>query len=587
MSHYIIIPEEYPKAQQLQTVTEQLLGCLTAGTIYYSFGCLPEGKEVLITILLDKEQGFVERELYPAASAVFQNYPEFAFALFSCDYAEDALRKGSLYFLQHCTLGKFAYSNCEIGHPVYPEEAVVMLSVRRARKLFKRSTERINSTLYDFSRCLEYENLTEAFYILHRALELLFKQAAILLKGKAIVSKSIALQQDNLRMHAPEMGSLFDPANEAEQELMAMLDDNYWNFKRKRRLSGLPKNEARAVVEKVQLMQAFVKKRFEGAASNCERILKKENAEGPPEKECEEEVHKNDDQVEIEKRGTAGQNSVTEGYEGDQAMIVQAITSRAQTHAIYCFAERSAVFTSKGIGSCENQEETRYYYLLVLVKTIPNNAQADIAYAISHRSGGQCKATLLLHTVKSVRSDKAGQKLFFQNAIGSGALFFENGNGMLALSIAQAPAGDTEKLREYWRNRKIIALALLEAECTIENDSVDQLKVSMLHQAVEQLCLGLIYVFLGYRPNHFALGYLFDLCDLFTPLASDVFPRKAQEEAAIFKELGRHASQLRHSSLKFQYGNNTMLLERRCRAFYESAVQLGESKMERHANQNK
>ncbi len=580
MSHYIIIPEDYSKVQQLQTAIEKLLTCLTAGTIYYSFDFLPDGKEVLISILINKEHWQVERELYPVASSVFQNYPEFGFELFSCDYAEDALRKGNLYFLQHCTLGKFAYANCEIGHPVYPDEAIVMLSVQRARKLFKRSTEKIKSILFDFSRCLEYENLTEAFYILHRALELLFKQAAILLKGKALVSKSIALQQDNLRQHAPEMASLFDPANATEQELLTMLDDNYWNFKRKKKLAGVPKNEARAVVEKVMLMQKYVKQRFEAAAANCEKILRKENADGRSENDFTV-ADDQDKKEEIEEGAVAEHNSDTKEHETDKAIIVRIITSLAETYAIYSIAHHNLFFASQGIGSLETQQDSSHYYLLVFVKTIPNNAQADIAYAISQETQGRCKATPLLHTLKSVRRDKARQRYFFQNAINGGALFFGNWNGKFPFDIALKTERNADKIRKYWQNRTFIALALLEAEFTIDNDNVDELKVSMLHQAVEQLCLGLIFVFLGYRPNHFALGYLFDLCDLFTPLASDFFPRKAKEEAAIFKELCRHASQLRHSSLRFQYGNNTMLLERRCKSFYKSAVQLGEEEIER------
>lgn len=585
MSHYIIIPEEYPKAQQLQTATEKLLTCLTASTIYYSFEFLPEGKEIQITILIDKGHWQVERELFPIASSTFQNYPEFGFALFSCDYAEDALRKGNLYFLQHCTLGKFAYANCEIDHPVYLDEAVVMLSVRRAKKLFKRSTNRINSILYDFSRCLEYENVTEALFILHRALELLFKQASTLLKGKALVSKSIAIQQDNLRQLAPEMGSLFNTENTEDYELLVMLDDNYWNFKRKKKLPGVPKVEARAVVEKVQIMQGYVKKRFEAAVSNCEKKMKAANEDRPAEKDCSNPDCKEGENA-IEDSGVAGDDSQVGMTNDDEAKIAGIITSLTESYAIYCFAQRNEHSSSEGIGFGENHHETSHYYLLVFVKTIPDNAQADIAYAISQETQGRCKATLLLHTLKSVRSDKAGQKFFFQNAINGGWLFFENWDEKFPFDNSLATERNAEKLREYWRNRKIIALALLEAEFTIESDSVDQLKVSMLHQAVEQLCLGLIYVFLGYRPNHFALGYLFDLCDLFTPLASDFFPRKAKEEAVIFKELGRHASQLRHSALRFQYGNNTMLLERRCKSFYESAVKLGNAELERVDNPN-
>lgn len=103
----------------------------------------------------------------------------------------------------------------------------------------------------------------------------------------------------------------------------------------------------------------------------------------------------------------------------------------------------------------------------------------------------------------------------------------------------------------------------------------------LLHQAVEQLCLGLINTFLGYRPHYFALGYLFDLCENFSTLTTAIFPRYTMEDKRLFKRLTANLSQLRYSEPENTDPIDTGILYKRSRCFYDQTVQLVESELER------
>lgn len=578
MSHYTSVPENFPSQQLLDTAATSLLGFLNPDYVYYSFTCAHA--LVQVTVLINREKHEIESELQHLAARAFSSYPEFRFSLFSCQYAEDALRKGNLFFLQHCTLGQFAYGTSGDGHPVYPDEAVVGLSVRRARKLFQRRTAKINSILLDFSHCLEYENFAEAFYILHRALELLFKQAAAFLTGKSFVSKIIAKQQEYLREVAPEMGKLFDLADEEESRLLALLDEQYWNFKRKRHSSGIYTTEASAIAAKVQLMKEYVHERFERAVVAIEEGLETKQSPVDP----EEEGALPEKGVEMREGitvPTLDMELLPSAY-AEAVTVMEIIISFLKPVVIYCFGSRKVSDSFENIlESNGKQEETVHFYLLVLADSVPINVTADLSHLIRVRTQGRCKATLLAHPVKFLQGKRPEQLYFLSKVLREGTLLFDSGTNVPGLQGAAYLKRDVVFMRDYWEERCIVARSFRDAAAAVNGEGVDVVKIALYHYSLEQLCLGLIHTFLGYRPHHYALGYLFELCDLFTPLASELFPRKGFGELSLFTELARHPSKLRDALPQHAPLKDTALLAGRCINFYDKAIELGETELER------
>lgn len=575
MTHYTKAPENFPYRHLLEASEQALLGHFTPDAAYYSFDRVPSGG-VQVTLLVRREKSEIDRELRHLASRAFESYPELRWSLFSWRYAEDALRRGNLFFLQHCTLGEFAYGSGGTTHPVYPEAAAFGLALRRARKLFQRRTAKIDSILLDFSKCLEQENFTEAFFILHRALELLFKQAAAFLTGKAFVSKSIARQQEHLRLAAPEMGGLFDTADAADCQMLELLDSSYWNFKRRQPLGGVRTSMASAIASKVALMKNLVEKRFEEAAAAIEERMKQAAAlvAATPEESA----------VAITATDTGPAALSVPAPDADAMLVSGLITCFLGSQGIYCFGKRRFSEAFKSIASPDAvPEEHVHFYLLVVAQKVPANAAADLSNLIKRKTRARCTATVLVHTIKSLRGKKPEHLYFFWKAMAKGTALYEADGYQRLAAVTAPPKRDVAALHRYWQERNRLAGLFIEAAYAIEADA-DAFKASLLHQAAAQLCLGLINTFLGYRPNHFSLGYLFELCECFTPLTRDFFPRRAAEETALFEMLAKHPSQLRHEVQSHEYGSNIMVLERRCRAFLEKAAALAAGELERLGN---
>ena len=100
--------------------------------------------------------------------------------------------------------------------------------------------------------------------------------------------------------------------------------------------------------------------------------------------------------------------------------------------------------------------------------------------------------------------------------------------------------------------------------------------LSLISQAVEQLCLGLIYVFLGYRPKQHSLHHLVDLCSNFTQEVDHIFPRQTEQDKNIFSVLSKSSSTARFVIKSSVDPADCGLLHRKARLLLEKSEQIVE-----------
>jgi hypothetical protein len=86
----------------------------------------------------------------------------------------------------------------------------------------------------------------------------------------------------------------------------------------------------------------------------------------------------------------------------------------------------------------------------------------------------------------------------------------------------------------YLQQRDRTKEFLMEAEA-MDGGGATKIHVYLMHLVVEQTCLGLIRLFLGYMPNYHNLSFLFELCEYFTPLTAELFPRETQKDRDCLK----------------------------------------------------
>lgn len=259
------------------------------------------------------------------------------------------------------------------------------------------------------------------------------------------------------------------------------------------------------------------------------------------------------------------------------------IVDRINTSSIYCFGEKKQVQTIENPFQefVSSQKEHTHFYLMVLTDEYVANAIADISDIIKIKTEGLYTVTLLLYKAKCGHYLTKNQLYFYHQVLTKGYKVYERDTMPLNISFNEIPVYSSKSIALYWNNRRKIAEVFLNSENQIDYTDTGLVQEFMLHTAVEQISLGLINVFLGYFPNHFSLGYLFDICEIFTPLTSDVFPRTTSEDLRLFNLLKANPSSLRWMSVKKAAISDTEHLERRCRLFYERACEIVEAELDK------
>ncbi|PKB18828.1 hypothetical protein [Flavobacterium sp. 5] len=264
-------------------------------------------------------------------------------------------------------------------------------------------------------------------------------------------------------------------------------------------------------------------------------------------------------------------------------MLSEIIMESISTSGIYCFGEKKQSQTVQNPfqETASVQEEHTHFYILVFANEYVINAVTDISDIIKTKTEGRYTVTLLLHKATTVQHLAPHQLYFYHEVITKGNKIYEHENVPPNIAFDETPKRQIKYLRSHWNNRNIVAETFLRSLRHVDYTDYGFVQESMMHIAIEQTCLGLIDVFLGYRPDHFSLPYLFDLCEIFTPLASDLFPRTTIEDKRLFDLLKANTSALRWVNLKKSCIVDTEFLEKRSNLFHERACRLIESELER------
>lgn len=91
-------------------------------------------------------------------------------------------------------------------------------------------------------------------------------------------------------------------------------------------------------------------------------------------------------------------------------------------------------------------------------------------------------------------------------------------------------------------------------------------------------CLGLIRLVLGYRPNHFSLPYLLELCDFCSPHRLTAFPRQNEKDKTLLKLLSSHLDHWHANDFTEIAQQDYETLQTRCLTFIEQCKTTAEKR---------
>jgi len=260
---------------------------------------------------------------------------------------------------------------------------------------------------------------------------------------------------------------------------------------------------------------------------------------------------------------------------------LQAITSiinkAVPANALFCFGRRSSVpFRSSALlPSSIVSQEKMHYDLLLVTDSETRTLCTDIMNLVNVQMKGACEITLLMHRLTELCPQNVNMQHFFWHVLQSGeALSQQFANP--PYTVSERPVRDYGKSERYWNERYFLAKTLLDTEKAVTGAYSGLIKCSMLNQAVCLICLGLIEVFLGYRPNYCSRKFLFQLCGHFSALPKDVFPIALHEDQKVLQLLDINPGHLRHRATMSVDARLLTILEYRCNQFLTEATIMAE-----------
>ena len=100
-----------------------------------------------------------------------------------------------------------------------------------------------------------------------------------------------------------------------------------------------------------------------------------------------------------------------------------------------------------------------------------------------------------------------------------------------------------------------------------------------MSQCLEQLCLGVIYVCLGYRPKIYNLNNLFSLCNMVSADFDGIMPRNTREDKCFYKMITDGVSDIRYRDHTGHDMDLLQLLYKRCENFLAKAREICDLKL--------
>ncbi|WP_199117780.1 hypothetical protein [Pedobacter sp. ASV28] len=554
MYHNVLSAKDHPDAIELEKAVEFILTFSCVTSIYFSPHIEDDHNAGIVMVIISEDSPHSWDELNESYWKVFETFKQFSFRVFSVQWVKDELKDGNPFFAMHCTRNSLVYSTEETEEFEFTENLKKKRFLKKAKSKFQIEHHCAFIVGIDLRFYQKQRNHLQGAYNIHQNMRLLFIAAENFLTGEWLVDQDLSIHQMHLGKFSTSLGKVFDKEIPEDMELLKLLK----GARRSVQCGEQVPNDLSAEL----IRMAEVKK--EWLRAEVDRLFKECLCR------CKFEFFRSKSPlIAIDKSDPL-------------KLVVQIVSGAVDTLAIYCFGQRRTERSTLNFfkqGNGDNDYQTTHYYLFLIVDDFQADAPGNIAYNISARTAGRFTATLIMHSVKSLRQAHGDQQHFLYQVM-QGRLLFQEAAKLPLPPIGKTPARNLTAAKSYWTERQN-AIDFLMRTVNSSGSRATTITVYFMQIAIEQTCLGLIRVFLGYAPNQFSLKHLFELCELFSVLTAEVFPRKTDYDKKLLRVLSAGAGTMRYGIANNFSQHDFEVLRCRQHEFVKQARRLAELELER------
>jgi HEPN domain-containing protein len=226
--------------------------------------------------------------------------------------------------------------------------------------------------------------------------------------------------------------------------------------------------------------------------------------------------------------------------------MLTALKERYNLAGIICFSCLNHLEAGFSCFTNRQQQNTLHFHFLVITNTTPRVEHEIQDYISNHYKS--FFATVLAHSLQTVETSIAQGNRFFVEVCQHGVYYYKAGNLFADVNFPKLnPYNTLEKAERRYHDRSQRASGFLEAgSAHIIKGIYHENAVFMLHQAVEQACVSMIKVWLGYRVDIHNLSRLLSLTTTFSNKPTSIFLNDDKEKKRLFEILQRSYGEARY-----------------------------------------
>ena len=532
MENNFQIPADFEHLTELPNLLNNILNNVDVDRILIS-DLQNEGNSnhYLVTTFVKVHTDSFPKEVLSTLSRIDNEYPIFRVRIYTQEQAEVAMKRGSLYFIEHCCFGTSLYSDPNGQNLFLNFDLAYQTLIKRAIRYYDIEMNKISVFSEAAEELIKGEDYNLACFNLQQAIELGFRLIEHLCLGKSKVTHSILSHIKYCHPFFPQLSNILKGSNEENKDLFVLLKHAY-PVTRYENQFDINYEEIQELPAKLELFLNEIEAIYEKHLIHCQELI-----DQPEAKAAHSAILENAPEVDSE---------TVETEEVDKTLeeaVVQ-IKQKMNPSHIYLMGKRRMEFFDQfhieNLSGCEVLPTE--YWLCCISKRNEVSVSSEIIDYVQQKhfytSLGICCISQ-----KSFTTLLGKRNRFTKHIIRDGKLLFKAEEAKHFCTDDKYQKLDYKKIDSAFTSRYFRAVNLLESMEDIHDAPL--IELSMISMAIEQICLGLIYAHWCYQPTNFSLSHLIKFCSIFYPKITQYFPMETELDKELFNILKLSRTQLR------------------------------------------
>ncbi|NDV15717.1 HEPN domain-containing protein [Muricauda sp. TY007] len=228
MTHGTNIPKHFEKAEELSELLDSILNIITIDRVFLSRKQNEGNTEYyFLTLFVDVNNDPLPNEIRSLVAKKGKKHPDFRIRVYTENQSETGLERGSLYFLEHCCLGKTVFAHPEGENIMDYSTMAYNTLMKRASRYHKSELGKVNAFANTADILIKEGDYAIATFNMHQAFELSFRFIEQMCIGRSMVTHSIISHINYCKQFFPTLQPFLETSELKSNELLLLLEHAY------------------------------------------------------------------------------------------------------------------------------------------------------------------------------------------------------------------------------------------------------------------------------------------------------------------------------------------------------------------------